>query len=224
MGNINISYSDFEEKNQINDILNKIYDFIWENRKTEESKLYKQILVDKINELNNNDKSKIKDYIYQQSQRETSRDNKLQLLELYATIENNSKIETNEYQNLDFDVIWWTIDWKYKIEESQIRNLWNWKYLIKIESIKRQNKFINYRRNSKIEIKYNPRNWVIRYNDWYWNYRIASIDHKYETRFNINRNNLWPYENINWTIYKKWTIVPLKLRVRWQNIKLILKF
>ncbi len=224
MWNIDVNYSDFEEKDKINDILNKIYDFIWENRKTEESKLYKQILIDKINELDNNDKSKIKYYIYQQAQRETSRDNKLQLLELYAAIENNYKPESNEYQNLDFDVIWWTINWKYKILDSQIRNLWNWKYLIKIESIKRQNKFINYRRNAEIKIKYNPRNGVIRYNDWYWNYRIASIDHKYETRFNVNKSNLWPYENINGTIYKRWTIVPLKMRVKWQNIKLILKF
>jgi len=224
MWNTEVTYSDFEEKDKINDILNKIYDYIWENRKTEESKLYKQILIDKINELNNNDQSKIKNYIYSQSQKETSRDDKLQLLELYATIENNFKPENNEYKNLDFDVIWWSINWKYKIIDSQIKNLWNWKYLINIEAIKKQNKFINYRRNYNIEIKYNSINWVIRYNNWYWNYRIASIDHKYETKFDINKNNLWAYENINGTIYKRWIPVPLKIRYKWQKITLIIKF
>jgi len=149
----------------------------------------------------------------------------MQLLELYSAINNEkNSYESNEYQNLDFDVIWWKINWKYKIRYAKVENIWNNRYIITIEGVKRQNSFISYKRKYNIEIIYNSRNWVIRYNDWYWRYRIATIDHKYETKFNIHKNKHWHHQRINWTIYKRWIPVPIKIKYKWKNITLILKF
>ncbi len=218
-----IEYNNFEEKNKIDDILNLIYDYTNEKDKSKESKLYKKILSEKISRLNNNDKNKIQDYIYQKSKETNSRDNKLQLLELYAQI-NNSKNNIETYNNLNFDVIWGSINWKYKIISSNIEPLWNNQYLIHIKAKKRQNNFITYVRKATIPIEYNNKNWVIRYNNWYWEIRILAIDHKYETKFNINEHKSLLNKNINWTIYQKWVEIPVHLIYKWQKIDLIIKF
>jgi hypothetical protein len=222
-----IEYWSFENKNEINDILNLIYDYIAENRKTEESNIYKNAILSKINNLSYNDKTKIQEYIFEQSSYKKW-DDKLQLLELYSAINNQKNhSESNEYSNLDFDVIWWSINWKYKITESYIKNIWHWKYIIQIKWIKRQNKFINKIRKYNIKIIYNNRNWVIRYDDWYGRMRIATIDHKHEINFFKNEINHYKYKShkyINWTIYKRWVNIPLKLKYKWQKIILIIKF
>jgi len=210
--------------NDIKNFINILNDYLDEKKNTDESNLYLKILKNSLKKLDYKTQKDLQEYIYQKAQKTKNRDDKLQLLELYATIENNSIPENNEYEKIDFDVVWWTINWKYKIRESEIIPLWNWKFLIKIEAIKRQNKFINYRRNAEIEIKYNPRNWVIRYNDWYWRYRIATINHKIETKFNINKYKKGNHEYIKWTIYRRWTLIPIRVKVRWQKIDLILKF
>jgi hypothetical protein len=224
-----IEYWNFENKNQINDVLNLIYDFLSVNRKTDESEIYKNAILTKINQLSYSDKTKIQEYIFEQSWNKRW-DDKLQLLELYSAINNlKNYSESNEYSNLDFDVIWWTINWKYKIVESYIDNIWNWQYIIHIKWIKRQNRLINKVRKYDIKIMYNSRNWVIRYDDWYGRNRIATIDHKYEIKFFKNKiyNNRHIYKShkhINWTIYKSWVNIPLKLRYKWQKIILIIKF
>lgn len=201
-----------------------IDDFLKADYKTEEHRLFKEVLKSEAQKLKHENKNKFEVLINYISEKraEYSWDDKMQLLELWAMLRRipNSSYEQNEtYSRKDFTIVWWK-SWKYQLTDRDSRYLWNNEYHIKLEMKKKQNDFVSYWRNIEFKIRYIPESWVIEYIDNYWRKWVIIIDHKTSIveRWNINK---WHFHK---ETYEKWNIVPANFKINWKNITLYLKF